>query len=1149
MTHPNQSFIDGFFRNNKPQGNNSYYYSKEFIEEQRKKKFNQFLKESTGLSKKQSSKHIDAVLNLFGYNTLSNNKNKQEYITEAKLTAKQLPQQFIYNGLLYTFSEQLNSFVNQHGHVIGIEQATAFMQMMLLEEVEVSEMDSATDGGAQTAPIIIPEINFFSFDEPRPEIGPKQPNWFRNSAFNLSTGIGAELYRNIVGGNLHNTSEIISETPVYNLNGSLVSEYTISYSGSNSYLRKTGATENERVLSAYNEFVNPFGSTGSVSTLKKYDPDLAGLDVNFNGPILWRSKVVPLNGTTTSAYSVILKRYPNLNWVEDLLDAHHAQNIKCWAYLKPLFNYLNLTDYPPAKTITNVNTAYISNKLARSIFNLNYKNYLKDVMVELVTPKSNGGVGFDGIYWDYSFVSDEVIDFGPDAIDVWAKSLGYSGRLDPQYIDWAFNQNNFPFPDPSLPIYSISQLQLSNLINNALFTDVQKQNLLNYSNALINEYNSILQEYTEAMSEASENNAIFLPSIERNAWFTREEISVNVVTSKYSNGIKTELNIEPLGYHRQRERNDFYPSVLGGTSGSEKLYADVNRPDASSLLNFDQKIEYGGGNKTLLSWREPTIPLKPTFSANGSNNTEQYNSFYRNYPSGWLFNINLPGEDGIVGFLRGAYQICLKNSVIMEAVGFNNDGWQGDKWISGTGNTAYYIQPVTSGKSLAFTRKAAYHQKKIKSEMQNSGMTFDKRDQYAWAGIHLSNRGRQGIQSQVEYLGDFAGANTFVKQSQMKDPFGINTNYSNGMITSRKNEFNQNWGEFYWPIVGSMETLENYFVPYCIIHDEHLENITEINGIDVLIIPHRELLTSQQQTNIDLFVSLGGKVVYLEDIFYNPSYFDSDPRLKGRFYDLTDKKSEMTKLYNGITAIAGLPPLRGIVTKYEFEGMSFPFSNKYQNKQCGWSKYSEPDQNGIFTIGAHLLNDMVWMDHRRFNQVYDESRFSEIEPSSAPFRSGATANPSATGINGIMDYDLFGWGPDWRESWWNTIGITAYNLFYTTSGLSWPIPLPDGTTNDGDKRYFYEPHPRNMWGNPIVGGYTGGSSGYWNAQLQLNLGTGYQILDAKKIYVDQENEPNDLGHTDTLGFTYDSINSMWKVNVNDIGMHAFVALKVKKLTV
>jgi len=294
---------------------------------------------------------------------------------------------------------------------------------------------------------------------------------------------------------------------------------------------------------------------------------------------------------------------------------------------------------------------------------------------------------------------------------------------------------------------------------------------------------------------------------------------------------------------------------------------------------------------------------------------------------------------------------------------------------------------------------------------------------------------------------------------------------------------------------------------------------------------------------------LRGKVVYLEDVFYNPSYSDDDPRLKGRFYDLTDKKSEMAKLYNGITAIAGLPPLRGIVTKYEFEGMSFPFSNKYQNKQCGWSKYSEPDQNGIFTIGAHLLNDMVWMDHRRFNQVYDESRFSEIEPSSAPFRSGATANPSATGINGIMDYDLFGWGPDWRESWWNTIGITAYNLFYTTSGLSWPILLPDGTTNDGDKRYFYEPHPRNMWGNPIVGGYTGGSSGYWNAQLQLNLGTGYQILDAKKIYVDQENEPNDLGHTDTLGFTYDSINSMWKVNVNDIGMHAFVALKVKKLTV
>jgi hypothetical protein len=112
--------------------------------------------------------------------------------------------------------------------------------------------------------------------------------------------------------------------------------------------------------------------------------------------------------------------------------------------------------------------------------------------------------------------------------------------------------------------------------------------------------------------------------------------------------------------------------------------------------------------------------------------------------------------------------------------------------------------------------------------------------------------------------------------------------------------------------------------------------------------------------------------------------------------------------------------------------------------------------------------------------------------------------------------------------------------------LTWPVPDPNGTTNDGDRRYFYEPHPKNMWGNPLVGGYTGGISGYWDAQLILKTGTQYEILEAKKIYVDQENEPNDLGHTEVIGFTYDSLNSEWKVNVPNIGMHAFVVLKVKK---
>ena len=172
MTHPNQSFIDGFFRNNKPQGNNSYYYSKEFIEEQRKKKFNEFLKESISPNKKQTSKYMDDVLNLFGYNTLSNNKNKQEYITEARLTAKELPQQFVYNGLLYSFNKELGVFINQHGHSISIEQATAFMQMILLEEVEVSEMDSSIDGSRQESQIFFEDQTLLVFTNGNPTFPP-----------------------------------------------------------------------------------------------------------------------------------------------------------------------------------------------------------------------------------------------------------------------------------------------------------------------------------------------------------------------------------------------------------------------------------------------------------------------------------------------------------------------------------------------------------------------------------------------------------------------------------------------------------------------------------------------------------------------------------------------------------------------------------------------------------------------------------------------------------------------------------------------------------------------------------------------------------------------------------------------------------------
>ena len=75
---------------------------------------------------------------------------------EAKQSLGSLPTQFTYNGLVYAFNQELNMFVNQHGHAISIEQATAFMEMASLEEVGSFASESDTDGGYQTAPSVVP---------------------------------------------------------------------------------------------------------------------------------------------------------------------------------------------------------------------------------------------------------------------------------------------------------------------------------------------------------------------------------------------------------------------------------------------------------------------------------------------------------------------------------------------------------------------------------------------------------------------------------------------------------------------------------------------------------------------------------------------------------------------------------------------------------------------------------------------------------------------------------------------------------------------------------------------------------------------------------------------------------------------------------
>lgn len=53
-------------------------------------------------------------------------KNAPQYLIENSRSLGNLPQNITYNGLLYTFTPQLNAFVNQYGHIISISQASAF---------------------------------------------------------------------------------------------------------------------------------------------------------------------------------------------------------------------------------------------------------------------------------------------------------------------------------------------------------------------------------------------------------------------------------------------------------------------------------------------------------------------------------------------------------------------------------------------------------------------------------------------------------------------------------------------------------------------------------------------------------------------------------------------------------------------------------------------------------------------------------------------------------------------------------------------------------------------------------------------------------------------------------------------------------------
>jgi hypothetical protein len=151
MKHPNQSFIDSFNRpNSGPEGLPTYLYSQNFIENKRKQKFECFV-ESLNKPKPKTNTIAEEINRIFSYNTLSKNTNK--VLLETKQSIGSLPQQFNYNGLVYVFNKKLNMFVNQHGHAISIEQATAFMEMSQLEEIGAISSEADTDGGAIPQPV------------------------------------------------------------------------------------------------------------------------------------------------------------------------------------------------------------------------------------------------------------------------------------------------------------------------------------------------------------------------------------------------------------------------------------------------------------------------------------------------------------------------------------------------------------------------------------------------------------------------------------------------------------------------------------------------------------------------------------------------------------------------------------------------------------------------------------------------------------------------------------------------------------------------------------------------------------------------------------------------------------------------------------
>jgi hypothetical protein len=1040
----------------------------------------------------------------------------------------------------------------------------------------------------------------------------KQPTWFNKSTFGMGIDGDYRQMKNIYEANLGNTSEVFYETSMFTdypldppnnprtVTGSKPFNFSpgityvsdlaeFKYRSENSYYRENGATEEQRVIAAFNKY---FASTRKYDVYAKYKPDILEFSLFevLEQPLLWRSNVQIMtpSGMTAIGHTVMLDRCPNLDLVRPTVNLAHERGIKVLAYFKPMFLGLNRTFYPEAKAITGYpQRYYINNIVPRTIFNPEYKRVVKEVMEETVRPQSEGGLGIDALQWDYNFVHDEAIDFSDYAIDIWAKHKGYAGRTDAAYITWAFTENNFPFPNSGLTMGVLRGITWMyrygdqegtatfDLINNPNITNTQKNNILEYNDVLTTEYENIIKELALAVETASYGNGVFLPA--NDLQIHRAQITQHEILGRYAQGKKTEHMVEPRSLNRLRPRNAFYSpqeyldmtlpganqgnnppiSVLAGTKEAEKAYADINVPDANTMFNIQYKTDYMADFKASYSWHEMTsafINQLPVGSTGAVNDAETFNTLdYLKYPSGGYFFLTAGWgrEDCIVGYLRGKYQKNLVVGNSFTTFALSSIGWLGDvsRNDAGTTGDAYY-NPIRIGggqvprPNYSWYRKMMYHHRKYKEIIQNSQLPFEFKKPYCWLGIHMPPRGT--ILPTTNYMGNFADAGfRYIKQHLEPEL----TNGAGSNYTYKTNSIGQNFGQYYHPIAGCVDVCESNMIPYSLLQNIQLEN-NELTGLGIIVIPHREFITESLATKLAEFEASGGKVLYMDEVFGGTAQYDADdPRLKGRFYDLDSRDSEKQKLLNKILEVGGTPPAFGTITSYEYDANNpaeKPTFDLTKVKCSSWWRYSNVDKNDSFVIGVHLLNDMNWMDDRK-NGIGGQGanyskRFNELDPATVPNKQ--STNPK---LNGVLDIDLWGYGPNWRSE---------YNALPSNPDPNSGVPWPLGGATGATASMFY-PERELYWGKPLVGGYNGR---YWSCMLSIELPSTFKIESAHKFYIDQENEPNDLAHEEIattpiaseadgmnaehIAFRYDSVSDRWKVYVNNIGMHADVRFKI-----